>query len=62
MKPGDLCSVHKFEDLILHGVYLGPTRRFVSGAPGYLGRFLSCGGELMDFDLGNHLVYHVKVV
>lgn len=62
MKPGDLCTVYKFEDLILLGVYLGPARRFGLDVPGYLGRFLSCHGELMDLDLENHLVYYVKVL
>lgn len=62
MKPGSLVIVHKFEDEYLRGIYLGATRRFDGEARGCLGRFLAFGGEIVDVDLGNQLVYNFKVL
>ncbi len=62
MKPGSLVVVRKFEDEYLRGMYLGATRRFDGEARGCLGRFLAFGGEIVDVDLTNHLVYNFKVL
>ncbi len=62
MKPGSLVVVHKFEDELLKGIYLGATRRFDGEARGCLGRFLTLGGEIVDVDLGNQLVYNFTVL
>jgi hypothetical protein len=62
MKPGSLVIVHKFEDEYLRGIYLGASRRFDGEARGYLGRFLAFGGEIVDIDLGNQLVYNFTVL
>jgi len=62
VKPGSLVIVHKFEDELLRGMYLGPTRRFDGGAPHYLGRFLTFSGNIVDVDFGNQLVYKFTVM
>ena len=62
MKPGSLVVVHKFEDEFLRGMYLGATRRFDGEARGCLGRFLAFGGEIVDVDLRDQLVYNFTVM
>lgn len=62
MRPGSLVVVHKFEDEYLRGIYLGASRRFDGEARGCLGRFLAFGGEIVDVDLGNQLVYNFTVL
>jgi hypothetical protein len=62
VRPGSLVVVHKFEDEYLRGIYLGASRRFDGEARGCLGRFLTLGGEIVDVDLGNQLVYNFTVL
>jgi len=62
VRPGSLVVIHKFEDEFLRGIYLGASRRFDGEARGYLGRFLTLGGEIVDVDLGNQLVYNFTVL
>ena len=62
MRPGSLVVVHKFEDELLKGIYLGATRRFDGEARGYLGRFLAFGGKIVDVDLRDQLVYNFTVL
>jgi hypothetical protein len=62
VRPGSLVVVHKFEDELLKGIYLGPSRRFDGEARGCLGRFLAFGGEIVDVDLRDQLVYNFTVL
>jgi hypothetical protein len=62
VRPGSLVVVHKFEDEFLKGIYLGPTRRFDGEARGCLRRFLTLGGEIVDVDLRDQLVYNFTVL
>jgi hypothetical protein len=62
VRPGSLVVIHKFEDELLKGIYLGASRRFDGEARGCLGRFLAFGGEIVDVDLGNQLVYNFTVL